>query len=269
MAAENNSFVGSIPEYYDKYLGPLIFEEYSIDFASRINVPQGGKLLEIAAGTGLATRHIKNSLPKNATITVTDLNEPMLEIAKSKFSDQSNMHFQFANAIDLPFENEVYDSVVCQYGIMFFPDKQKGVNEAFRVLKPGGEYIFSVWDSLDENPIMNYVNETLIKLFGEEAPPFLEVPFHYHKLDEIRKIVENAGFGDIDFTILPRTAITDNAENVPLGFIMGNPLSLQIPELGGDLDEVMSTITKGIEEKFGPSPIKAPMKSIVIKAIKP
>lgn len=270
MSDNNSAFIGkSIPEHYDKYLGPLIFEEYSIDLANRLNLPNSGSMLEVAAGTGLATRHLRSALPSDATITVTDLNEPMLDIAKSKFKDKSNMEFQTADATDLPFEDGLYDAVVCQFGIMFFPDKQKGVNEAFRVLKPGGEYLFSVWDSYEKNTLIKLVNDTLVNMFPDNPPAFLDVPLGYYNIDEIKRILENAGFGDIEVAILPRTIRTDSPENAPLGFIMGNPLSLQIPELGGDIDEVMKNVSSEITKKFGEPPIEAPMQTIVFKAHKP
>ncbi|MDH5508376.1 MAG: class I SAM-dependent methyltransferase [Anaerolineae bacterium] len=269
MTVSNSAFVGSIPEHYDKYLGPLVFEEYSIDLASRLNIPDGGSLLEIAAGTGLATRHMRNSLPENVSITVTDLNEPMLEIAKKKFSSTNNMHFQTADAANLSFDDASFDTIACQFGIMFFPDKQKCVNETFRILKPGGEFLFSVWDSYEHNTLIKLVNDTLVKMFPENPLPFLDVPLGYYNIDEIKRILEVAGYGDIDISVLPRTIKTDSAKNVPLGFIMGNPLSLQIPALGGEIDEVIEKVANEIIVKFGNPPIKAPMQAIVFKAHKP
>ncbi|MDH3942573.1 MAG: class I SAM-dependent methyltransferase [Anaerolineae bacterium] len=269
MTNTNSAFVGSIPEHYDKYLGPLIFEEYSIDLASRLNIPEGGSLLEIAAGTGLATRHMRTALPDDINIIVTDLNEDMLEIAQRKFPSQNNMEFKPVDAESQPFEDSAFDAVACQFGIMFFPNKQKCVNEAFRVLKPGGEFLFSVWDSYEHNTLIKLVNDTLVEMFPENPPPFLDVPLGYYNIDEIKRILEMAGFGDIEIDVLPRTINSKSAANVPLGFIMGNPLSLQIPALGGDIDEVMEKVTKEIEKHFGPVPIQAPMQAIVFKAHKP
>ena len=195
MTNSNAAFVGSIPEYYDTYLGPLIFEEYSIDLANQLNIPEGGSLLEIAAGTGLATRHMRTVLPSDTSITVTDLNEAMLDVAKKKFPSQNNMRFQTADAVNLPFEDSSFDAIACQFGIMFFPDKQKGVDEAFRVLKPGGEYLFSVWDSYEHNPLIKLVNDTLVDMFSEDPPAFLDVPLGYYHIDEIKRIVIVQGGG--------------------------------------------------------------------------
>jgi SAM-dependent methyltransferase len=269
MADNNAEFTGSIPENYDTYLGPLIFEDYSIDMASRIQASPSDRVLEIAAGTGLATRHIRKSLPAETDLIVTDLNEPMLQIAQKKIAETKNTTFQIADGQNLEFSDNSFDRVICQFGIMFFPDKQKGVNEAFRVLKPGGEYIFSVWDSFAHNPLIKVVADTLVELFPQDPPSFLDVPLGYYKLDEIKRILELAGFGDIDLSILPRLIQVDEISNIPQGFIMGNPLSVQIPEMGGNLKQVMSTVTKRIVAEFGNSPIEVPMQAIVIKAHRP
>ena len=265
----NSAFVGSIPEHYDKYLGPLIFEEYSKDIANRLNIPENGNLLEVAAGTGLATRHMRDVLHTDIRITVTDLNEPMLEIAKRKFPTLNNMHFQTADAIDLPFEDSSFAGIACQFGIMFFPDKQKGVNEAYRVLIPGGEYVFSVWDSYAHNPLVKLVKDTLLNIFPEAPLSFLDVPLNYYQIDEIKRILQVGGFGDIEIAILPRTIKCKRVENVPLGFIMGNPLSLQIPELGGNVTKLIETISNEIVQHFGNPPFEAPMQAIVFRAHKP
>lgn len=269
MSVSDVAFVGSIPEHYDKYLGPLIFEEYSKDLARRLEIPSGGKALEIAAGTGLATRHLHKALPQKATLTVTDLNQPMLEYAKNKFIGEKNIIFQPANGEELPFDNNHFDSVICQYGIMFFPDKQKGMAEAFRVLKKGGHYLMSVWDSFDNNPLMKLVNDTLKGEFLENPPSFFDVPYSYYNLEEIRNLLKVAGFGKIEISVLPSTLRTNSAKNVPLGMIMGNPLSLQIPAQGGDLDAIINKVTEEIENNYGPAPIEAPMQSIIFKAQKP
>jgi ubiquinone/menaquinone biosynthesis C-methylase UbiE len=269
MADNNAEFTGSIPENYDKYLGPLIFEGYSIDIANRIQASVADKVLEIAAGTGLATHHIRKAIPTETEFVVTDLNEPMLEMAKEKVSSLKNTTFQIVDGQNLEFADQSFDRIVCQFGIMFFPDKQRGVNEAFRVLKPEGQYLFSVWDSFEHNPLIKLVADTLIELFPKDPPSFLDVPLGYYKIDEIKRILELAGFGEIEISILPRTMQINEISNIPQGFIMGNPLSLQIPEMGGNLEQVMASVTERIVAKFGDVPIEVPMQAIVIKAHRP
>jgi ubiquinone/menaquinone biosynthesis C-methylase UbiE len=173
MTDSHTAFIGSIPEYYDQYLGPLIFEEYGADLARRVSVPTGGTVLEIAAGTGIATRHLWNALPPEVRLVVTDLNEPMLECAKRKFDTQANMEFHPADATRLAFVDASFDAVVCQFSLMFFPDKATALKEVARVLKPGGTFVFSLWDSYAHNHLIRTVNDTLAGLFPTNPPPFL------------------------------------------------------------------------------------------------
>lgn len=269
MSISNSAFEGSVPDYYDKYLGPLVFEDYSIDLANRIQVNGKPRILEIAAGTGIATRHISQRISSNASLIVTDLNEGMLEIAKTKTVEKGNIEFRTADGQDLPFNLNSFDVVVCQFGIMFFPDKEKGMAESFRVLKPGGKYIFNVWDTYDKNPLIKLVNDSVLEMFPVDPPSFLEVPMGYNNLDQIISTLVRVGFRNINVDILTKLIKTDDPKNVPYGFILGNPLAEQIANGGGNLKEVVEEVTARIAEVYGTSTIQAKMQAIVFEASKP
>ncbi len=195
MTDTHIEFVGSIPEIYDRHLGPLLFEHYAADLAGRVTVPPGGRVLELACGTGIATERLRAALPEDVEIVATDLNEAMLDLARSKRGNLANVHYQVADALDLPFEDGSFDAVVCQFGVMFFPDKAAGAREAARVLKPGGTYVFNVWDSLDRNPVIKVAQDTISGFFDGDPPTFLSIPFGYHALDPITVLLQDAGFG--------------------------------------------------------------------------
>ena len=168
----NTSFTGSIPENYDTYLGPLLFEFSGADMARRVAAALGrpARVLEVACGTGISTRHLAHGLPKGAEIIATDLNEAMLAHAARVIGDLPGVTYAQADALDLLFEDASFDAVVCQFGIMFFPDKALGMREMTRVLKPGGLLALNVWDSLDENPAVRLI-DGVIKGFFETDPP--------------------------------------------------------------------------------------------------
>jgi ubiquinone/menaquinone biosynthesis C-methylase UbiE len=153
MAGEASGYVGSIPHHYDQNLGPLLFTDYAADLACRIATLNPRRVLETAAGTGIVTRALRDALPANAKLTATDLNAPMLDIAATKFHPSEAVDFRTADATALPFADASFDAIVCQFGVMFFPDKDKSYREAFRVLATGGHYVFSIWDSHYHNPI--------------------------------------------------------------------------------------------------------------------
>lgn len=267
MAASHTAFIGSIPHYYDHYLGPLIFEEYGADLARRVSVPPGGIVLETAAGTGIATRHLRTALPKDVQMIVTDLNEPMLKIAKRKFDSRSNMEFQSVDATRLSFSNATFDAVVCQFSLMFFPDKPAAIQEVARVLKPGGIFVFSLWDSYTHNHLIRTVNDSLSSLFPQSPPSFFDTPYGYHQIDEVKTLLVETGFSDIEISVLPRTSKCKKARQVALGYILGTPVCIQIAERGEhSVEEVVNIVEHAICETYGQSSIRAKMQAIVFKA---
>ena len=147
MVAIDKVFAGSIPELYERFMVPLIFEPYAVDLAGRLAKTGPSDVLEIAAGTGVLTRAMASRLPAQARMVVTDLNQPMLDHARSRLAADGRIAWRQADALALPFEDRQFDAVACQFGVMFFPDKIKGYREARRVLKPGGHFFFNVWDA--------------------------------------------------------------------------------------------------------------------------
>lgn len=266
MDNTETAFIGSIPEYYDRYFGPIIFEEYAADLARRVNAPAGGVVLEIAAGTGIVTHHLRNTLPDEVKIIATDLNESMLDYAQTKFNDHQNIEFQPADAAELSFPDASIDSVICQFSLMFFPDKQVAINEVARVLKPGGEFIFNIWDSFEHNHLLQSVNQTLLGVYPENPILFFEAPYGYYKIDVIKDLLGRAGFGDIEISILPRVSHSETARQVALATILGTPASIQIAERGGiEVEEVVNIVEEAISEKYGSTSIEAKMQAIVFK----
>ena len=176
-------FVGDVPRNYDLKLGPHLFCDYAVDLARRVAAANPHRVLEIAAGTGIVTRQLRDALPQTTHLVASDLNAPMLTIAQEKFGRAERVGFQTADATALPFADGSFEAVVCQFGIMFVPDKGRAHREAFRVLAPGGRYYFSVWDSFDFNPFARIAHETVAGFFVQAPPDFFAVPFGYHQIE--------------------------------------------------------------------------------------
>ncbi|MFN8499016.1 MAG: class I SAM-dependent methyltransferase [Anaerolineae bacterium] len=267
MATSDAAFVGSIPRYYDQYLVPIIFDEYAADLAQRVAVPPRGTVLEIAAGTGIVTLRLREALPDDVGMVVTDLNEPMLDLARRKFDSPANIEFQTADAARLPFPNAAFGAVVCQFSLMFFPDKRAAMQEAARVLTPGGAFVFSVWDSFEHNHFIQTVNHTLARLFPANPPPFFDTPYGYHSIDAVKTLAAEAGFTEMDIHVLPRVSRADRARNVALGFILGTPVCAQIVERGEpELKAVVDAVERDLQKTYGPAAIRAKMQAIVFRA---
>ena len=269
MPAESVAFVGSIPENYDRYLGPVLFEPYAKDLAERVNGPEDGSLLEVACGTGIVTRRLRERLSPRVKIVATDLNEAMIKFAARKFRADENIEWKPADALDLPFEDQTFDAVVCQFGLMFFPDKQQGVNEAFRVLKPNGRFIFSVWDDIEHVDLAKAA-ETVIKQFFPEYPPdFYDIPFSFHEQDKLRLVLTTAGFREIEIDVVPFPCVSASARDAAHGLIHGNPVISAINERDpAKAPEIEAALAEEIAAQFGAAPVAASMQAIVCSAVR-
>ena len=267
MNESHSAFVGEIPGNYEKYLGPLIFREYAEDLANRIIAPSGGLVLETAAGTGMATRPIRDSIPDDVRIVATDLNADMLNVAKSKFRNDENIEFQTANALELPFEESSFDAVACQFSIMFFPDKLVALQECARVLKPGGRFYFNIWDSFEHNHFIRTVNREITACLPENPPDFFNTPYGYFDIDIIKNLLFEAGFADIEISVMPRTSTADEARQVALGYVLGSPVRLHIEKYDPEsLHGIVDHVEQAVGEEFGFKPSSAKMQAIVFTA---
>ncbi|HYK56203.1 MAG TPA: class I SAM-dependent methyltransferase [Flavisolibacter sp.] len=220
-----HAFAGSVPANYDKYLGPLLFEPYALDMAGRLSNAKLQQVLELACGTGRVTKHLVSLLTEDGQLLATDINADMLAFAKTKVED-NRIKWQVADAQELPFERERFDHVICQFGLMFFPDKQQACNEAYRVLQPGGKFIFSVWDDMLYNPRSFPIKKIADDMFGADAPDLLKKgPYSFFDKDEIKRVIQKAGFRELKIEEVKKTASYDTVDDVMKGFVDGSPLS--------------------------------------------
>jgi SAM-dependent methyltransferase len=269
MKDNDAGFVGDIPQSYERGLVPTLFADYAIHTANRVAALKPGRVLETAAGTGVVTRRLRDALPKDAHLTASDLNAPMLEVARSKFRPDERIEFTPADAMALPFGDREFDVVVCQFGVMFYPDKDKAYAETYRVLAPGGRYVFSVWDSFRHNPFAAIVHETLATLFPRDPPQFMRVPFSY-PFEPIKESLIDAGFADITAAILKIDKAVPDVDVFAHGAVYGSPSVDQIRARGTVApDEVVAAIAAGLRRAFGPDPIRMPLQAITFTAARP
>ncbi len=266
MTSTDAAFSGSIPAIYDRYLADLLFNEYAADIARRTAALNPQRILETAAGTGLATVAIVEQLP-DASLVATDLNQAMIDVAAQRIASP-NVTFLAADAQSLPFDDESFDAVVMQYGMMFLPDRAAGYSEARRVLTPGGHFIFNVWDRLEKSPVAQVVQEAVAALFPDDPPSFFtRVPWGYHDTARLEQDVRAAGFSDVHIETVAATSRSDSAGDAAIGLCQGTPLRAEI-EARGDLRQATDAATEALTQRFGPGPIEQPLSAHVITATK-
>jgi SAM-dependent methyltransferase len=270
MTSQSANFVGDIPANYDYGLGPYLFADYGADLARRVASGGPRRVLEIAAGTGIVTRLLRDALPSSAHLLASDLNWPMLAIAREKFGDSEQVEFHQADATALPFTDETFDAVVCQFGLMFFPDKTEAYREAFRVLAPNGRYYFNVWDSFEFNSFARITHEAIGRLVDGEAPAFFTVPFGYHQIDEIKAALIQSGFSDISINVVRVDKTVEDLRRLAEGLIFGNPIVAEIGARGtADAAAIVEAVMTALRGEFGKSARRMTLQAIVFDVRKP
>lgn len=260
-------FAGSIPELYERFIVPLIMAPYARDLAKRVHARPGDRVLELACGTGALTREVVLQLPPTATLTATDLNEPMLAAAR-KTTESAHVHWQTANLLALPFDAASFDIVVCEFGIMFLPDKAAAAREVRRVLRPGGAYLFNVWGSLEYNPLPRLADEVVSRLYPENPPAFYgAVPHGYFDPQQIERDLRAGGFSHVDIDTVDLEATITTPEEAAVALIEGTPFANTIRDRGTvPVEAIRTALASAIERGLGGPGTRVPMRALVVQA---
>ncbi len=262
----DRAFAGSIPQLYERYLVPLIFEPYAVDLARRVSLLQPARVLELAAGTGVVTRRLADALSPSVAIVASDLNEPMLDHAAAVGTSRP-VEWRQADAMQLPFPDEAFDVVVCQFGVMFFPDKSKAFSETRRVLRAGGVFVFNVWDRIDQNDFAATVTEALEALFPLDPPRFMaRVPHGYHDASVIARDLQRGGFNRaLELTTVAERSRADSPGIPAVAYCQGTPLRSEIEARGPlRLGEATDVATAAIASRFGPGAVDGRIQAHVV-----
>jgi ubiquinone/menaquinone biosynthesis C-methylase UbiE len=266
MSSSDTTFTGSIPALYDRYLGPLLFAPYAEYVAGRIAAMKPARVLELACGTGVVTEALVRHLSA-AEIVATDLNQAMIDHAGKK-PGLARVKLRQADALALPFEAGQFDVALAQFGVMFYPDRVKGHREARRVLRPGGHYVFSLWDSLEANPITCCVVEAASKHLPKNPPRFLaRTPHGHYDRDVPRRELKEAGFDQVELDIVSLPCRALSARDAAIGLCQGTPMRGEIEAAGPHaLQETTDVVEAALASQYGAGPIEGPMQALVIVA---
>jgi len=268
MSETGKQFRGRVPEFYDRCLVPIIFEDYASEMADRVVALAPGVLLELATGTGAVTEVLREALPKDCQIIASDLNDPMLELARAKLQDETSISFRVVDAMEIPMQDASVDVIVCQFGVMFFPERVATYREIRRVLRPGGTFLFNVWNGIAENGFANVITDALGTLYPDNPPKFLARTPHGHGCPaEIEADVRAAGFETC--VLNQKTDISSAASpDVPaIAYCQGTPLRNEIEALDpGGLEDATDQATQALTRRFGDGRMEGRIRAFVITA---
>jgi ubiquinone/menaquinone biosynthesis C-methylase UbiE len=269
VSAADKVFAGAIPEFYDTYLVPLIFQPYAADLARRTAALSPASVLETAAGSGVVTRALAPNLPKDCRYVVTDLNQPMLDHAARKQGADKRIEWRQADALILPFDDASFDAVCCQFGVMFFPDRVTGYRAAKRVLRSGGRFLFNAWDRIEENVFADIVTKAVGEIFPADPPVFLaRTPHGYHDVALIRDELTEAGFTDIAITTIEEVSRAPSPRDVAIAYCQGTPLRNEIEARDASLlQHATDRAAEAIAEQYGTGAVAAKIQGHVVVAV--
>lgn len=261
------AFVGDVPRNYDRALGPVMFAPYAADLARRCAALRPKATLETACGTGIVTRVLRDALAPGSRLVATDLNAPMLDVAREKFSEKELVSFEPADAMALSFSDGAFDMVVSAFGVMFFPERLKAFREARRVLKTGGRFVFNVWDAREKNAFARIASEVATAIAPNDPPRFYETPFSCSRIDPLRETLEAAGFGSLEVAVVPVKSSLADVAAFARGLVFGNPLAEEIRARGGDPDAAAARIEARLRGELGAPARPLELQAIVFSAV--
>jgi len=259
------AFGTTYAELYDRHLVPMLFAPYAGIIERRATDLHPRTVLETAAGTGIATQALAEALPA-ASITATDLNQPMIDQAKAK-PNFANVRWEQADAMKLPFADASFDLAVCQFGVMFFPDKQAAFREARRVLRPDGRLLFVVWGDWKQMPTapLAIAADTVAKLLGCDPGTLVSPP--YHDEDQIRTDLRAAGFQRISIDRVEQQACAASARDAAIATVHGSLIHSVIEATAPEkLDEATDVVERALQKRLGDGQIIGATKALVILA---
>jgi SAM-dependent methyltransferase len=261
MKDSDRRWVDSMAEAYERHLVPAVFAPFARDLADRAARLQPARILELAAGTGVLTAALRAKLP-SARLTATDFNEAMVALGERRAPDAV---WRAADATDLPFEDGVFDMVICQFGVMFFPDKRAASSEATRVLADGGSYLLNAWGPIEAHGFQAAVVAACNRLFPDDPPVFIgSVPHFYADVSHLVTDLEGGGLRVVDVDEVVLEGSGGSAMDVAAGYCFGTPLRGEIESRGGDFDTVVAAIALELKERLGPDELTARMSAHVV-----
>ena len=263
----DTSFTDDVARFYESTLVPLIFEPYAQDLADRTQEMGPGAVLEVACGTGVVTRALATALPADCNITATDLNDAMVGHGESIGTARA-VTWRQADVMSLPFADESFDVVVCQFGVMFFPDRVAAYREIRRVLRPGGTFLFNVWNGIEHNEFADTVTAAMSALYPGNPPAFLARTPHGHGCAvEIEADARAAGFRRCQLVQRDDISVAASPDLPAIAYCQGTPLRTEIEEREpGGLDRATTVATGAIRDRYGDGPVEGRISAVVVSA---
>ena len=258
------NFSGSMPEYYDGIMGPAQFAVFGADLVRRLPARPVGDVLEVACGTGIVTRSLRERLDHDVRLVATDISDAMLQYARGKVAGR--IEWQKADAAALPFQDARFGALVCAFGVMFVPDKKAAFREARRVLREGGVWLFNVWDGLDANPQSRATNDVIESMFPGDVEMRFRGPFEFNDKGVLGSLLVGARFGEVRMEPVRLEVRAPSAREYATGQLKGTPRGALFAQRGVSVDQVIDQVTAALAKVGGEAPFRCTAQALVVEA---
>ena len=179
---------------YEQFFVPAIFDQWPSRIIEAAGVGDGDRVLEVGCGTGVLAREVIKRVGTDGSVVGLDLSESMLGVARGICPE---VDFRQGDAMDLPFDDESFDVAIASFMLMFVPDPVQAVGEMWRVLKPDGRLVITVWEPLDQNPVYSGLVDIARQRIDDTAGTSLAWPFALGEDGKLIEICHSAGIGDV------------------------------------------------------------------------
>jgi SAM-dependent methyltransferase len=259
------NFSGSMPEYYDRILGQGL-DVFAADLVGRLSTRPLGDVLELACGTGVATRHLRERLDPRLRLVASDLSKPMLDYARNKLRGVRDIEWREADAAALPFKDATFGAVVCAFGVMFVPDKKAAFREARRVLQEGGTLLFNVWDGLEANPHSRATNDVIEEMFPGDPEMRFRGPFEFNDRVLLDALLAEARFRPLRMEAVRLEIRAPSARDYATGQLKGTPRGALLEKRGLPVEEIIQKCAAALARVGGEAPFRCTAQALVIEA---
>jgi ubiquinone/menaquinone biosynthesis C-methylase UbiE len=193
-----------LAESYERFMVPSLFAPWATYLIQRANPKLGERALDIACGTGIVARNVATRVGLQGIVIGLDVNPDMIDTARAAAErDHLAIEWHTSSAEQLPFPDENFDLILCQFGLMFFRERHAALKEMHRVLRKDGRLVLSVWQGLDRHPFYETLHEVSLRYFGKSS---VQAVFSLGDADELRKLLTDSGFRQIKIEPMSLTA---------------------------------------------------------------
>jgi len=256
----------SVAKSYDSILVPSLFEPWAKKLIQEQQPWTNKTVLDLACGTGVLSKILLQNVGPKGKVIALDINGQMLELAKIKCKSWASFIEFIEGSVDsMAISDDTIDTVVCQQGFQFFPDKKAAAHEIYRVLKPGGKAIISTWCSVDDCELFGVICKTLESINAHEISKMMRIPFDLISKQDLLSAFNEIGFSNIELSTQQQKFYVKGGLKSAINLAYATPIGPNLKALAHtEQGEFKTLLKKNLEQLIQPDASIGKMASNII-----